>query len=82
MCPTTDIIVIKFVLALSTDMARDISTNSLAVCNGGICIDVQLSISNRDNSPLSEWIAYGFDITVLLVTERKLVVFVKEANAQ
>jgi len=35
---------------------------------------------SRDNSPLSEWIAYGFDITVLLVTERILVVFVKEAE--
>jgi len=34
----------------------------------------------EDNSPLSEWIAYGFDITVLLVTERILVVFVKEAK--
>ena len=36
--------------------------------------------TNRDNSPLSEWIAYGFDITVLLVTERILPVFVKEAK--
>jgi len=38
-------------------------------------------VYNRDNSPLSEWIAYVFDITVLLVTERILVVFVKEAKA-
>jgi len=37
-------------------------------------------VANRDNSPLSEWIAYGFDITVLLVTERILVVFVREAK--
>jgi len=36
--------------------------------------------SNRDNSPLSEWIAYGFDITVLLVTEQILPVFAKEAK--
>jgi len=36
--------------------------------------------ANRDNSPLSERIAHGFDITVLLVTERILVVFVKEAK--
>jgi len=36
--------------------------------------------ANRDNSPLSEWIVYEFDITVLLVTERILVVFVKEAK--
>jgi len=35
---------------------------------------------SRDNSPLSEWIAYEFDITALLVTERILVVFVKEAK--
>ena len=36
--------------------------------------------ASRDDSPLSEWIAYGFDITVLLVTERILPVFVKEAK--
>ena len=36
--------------------------------------------SNRDNSPLSEWIGYGFNITVLLVTERILGVFAKEAE--
>jgi len=36
---------------------------------------------SRDNSPLSERIAYIFAITVLLVTERILVVFVKEAKA-
>ena len=39
-----------------------------------------LPSANRDNSPLSEWIAYGFDITVLLVTERILPVFVKEVK--
>jgi len=38
------------------------------------------NLVNRDNSPLSERIAYEFDITVLLVTERILVVFVKEAK--
>jgi len=36
---------------------------------------------NRDNSPLSEWIAYGFVITAFSVTERILVVFVREAKA-
>jgi len=34
---------------------------------------------NRDNSPLSEWIAYGFDITVLLVTERVSLYLISEA---
>ena len=38
------------------------------------------TVTSRDNSPLSEWIAYGFDITVLLVTERILPVFVREAK--
>ena len=45
-----------------------------------IAIDKIKQLPNRDNSPLSEWIAYEFDITVLLVTERILVVFVKEAK--
>jgi len=38
------------------------------------------SLPNRDNSLLSERIAYVFAITALLVTERILVVFVKEAK--
>jgi len=37
--------------------------------------------SNRDNSPLSGWIAQGFVITVFLVIERILTVFVREAKA-
>jgi len=36
---------------------------------------------NRDNSPLNGWIAQVFVITVFSVTERILVVFVREAKA-
>jgi hypothetical protein len=36
---------------------------------------------NRDNSPLSEWIAQLFVITVISAPERILVVFVREAKA-
>jgi len=35
----------------------------------------------RDNSPLSEWIAQIFVITVFSATERILGVFVREAKA-
>jgi len=38
-------------------------------------------LPNRDNSPLSGWIATGFVITAVSVTERILVVFVREAKA-
>jgi len=38
------------------------------------------SWTSRDNSPLSEWIAYGFEITVRLVTKRILPGFAKEAK--
>ena len=49
--------------------------------NSAVIRGVSISNSaNRDNSPLSEWIAYKFDITVLLVTERILPVFAKEAK--
>jgi len=41
----------------------------------------RVSATNGDNSPLSERIAYVFAITVLLVTERILPVFEKEAKA-
>jgi len=37
--------------------------------------------TNRDNSPLSERIATVFVITAFSVTERILVVFVREAKA-
>jgi hypothetical protein len=37
--------------------------------------------TNGDNSPLSEWIAQEFVITVISATERILPVFVREAKA-
>jgi len=37
--------------------------------------------TNRDNSPLSEWIAKIFVITVVSATERLLSVFVRKAKA-
>jgi hypothetical protein len=50
-----------------------ISTTSIAAPTKTVTI--------RDNSPLSEWIATVFVITVLSVTERILPVFVREAKA-
>jgi hypothetical protein len=43
--------------------------------------DCDPKISSRDNSPLSEWIAQGFAITVFSATERILDVFAREAKA-